>query len=234
MRNLPAQNFRSLIFILPFVFLIASFSHAAPCYGTRMPEKKKIFAGAQTYSIFKRYLENASGKLRSTQHFMLLSYGAYDWLSIDLKIGEGNIKQRPTDSSEIDYLSNFAGGYGLRIKLYDRKKIKAVWGFQHISVHPKSLHFGSREHEAILDDWQFSFLVSRSVFKTTPYLGARWSRLDYIHRFENNKKRVMSDATKSLGLISGIDISITDRIWLNLEGQFLDSEACALSLNFKF
>lgn len=208
--------------------------YASPCYGTTMPERNKFFMGLQTHAIFKRYLENEMGKIRSTQHFLLLSYGAFDWLSIDLKVGTGNIKQNPQNSSEIDYTSNFAGGYGFRIKAYDKNKTKIVFGFQHISIHPKSTHLGDDKHKAILDDWQVSLLASRKFLKLTPYLGARWSRADYIHRNVGDRKRVMSDLTKGIGLIFGVDLLVNERVWLNLEGQIFDSEAFAFSLNYKF
>ena len=163
-----------------------------------------------------------------------MSYGAYDWLSIDLKVGAGSVKQRPTTSAEVDYPANFAGGYGLRLKLYDKENTRAVLGFQHISIHPHSVHLGSVKNMAILDNWQFSFLVSRDIFKITPYLGSRWSRVDYIHRTGPDRKRVMSDRTKSIGLIVGLDIPFAKEAWVNLEGQFLDSEALSLGLNYNF
>lgn len=199
-----------------------------------MPEKKEFTVGLQTHSIFKRYLEDEQGKLRSTQHFLLISYGICDWLSLDLKGGAGNIKQHPVGSDELDYHSGFAGGYGFRLKLYDREKIRMVFGFQHISVHPPAAHLGDTRHEAILDDWQFSFLVSRDIFKVTPYLGTHWSRIDYIHRSSGDRKRVMSDLTKDVGLIVGLDLPVSEKVWFNLEGQFFDSEALAFSVNFSF
>lgn len=208
--------------------------HAAPCYGTKMPRKNEFFTGAQTYTIFKRYLKDDNGKIRSFQNFLLLSYGVYDWLSIDLKGGAGNIKQHPLGSDEADYPTNFAGGYGFRLRVYEEKKVKAVFGFQHISVHPESIHLGDVKHQSVLDDWQFSLLLSREFQKATPYLGARWSRVDYIHWDAGERKRNMSDRTRSIGLIFGADIPLTQRVWLNLEGQVLDSEAVAFSVNYSF
>ncbi|MDD4980509.1 MAG: hypothetical protein PHC54_04460 [Candidatus Omnitrophica bacterium] len=214
-----------------------------------MPEKKEFFTGVQTHTIFKRYLENEYGKVRSFQNFLLLSYGVYDWLSIDLKGGAGNIKQRPTTSDEVDYRTGFAGGYGLRLRLYDKGNLKMVFGFQHISVHPKSTHLGTVKNQAILDDWQASLLVSYDFSrksgippsikqwagkKFTPYLGTRWSRIDYIHTVAGDKKRKMSDRTKSIGLILGLDLPLTQKTWVNLEGQLFDSEAVAFSLNYSF
>jgi len=231
--RLPVAGF-ILLFLLTVHCSLYTVCYAAPCYGTKLPEKKEFFVGAQTHAIFKRYLENEYGKVRSFQNFLLISYGAYDWLSIDLKGGAGNIKQHPVGNDEVDYPSNFAGGYGFRLKFYGDKKIKAVFGFQHISVHPKSVHLGIVKNRAILDDWQVSLLASYGFKRATPYLGTRWSRVDYIHKVADARKRKMSDLTKSNGLIFGLDIPITERIWVNLEGSAFDSESAAFSINTKF
>jgi len=220
-----------------FVILIVCFtvtSHAAPCYGTKMPSPKEFFIGLQAHSVLKRQLEDEYGKLRSMQYFFLISYGVYDWLSIDLKGGAGNIKQRPETGEKIDYSTYLGGGYGFRIRFYNRKNSKMVFGFQHISIHPNTVLIGAAKHKAVLDDWQFSFLVSRDFRKFTPYLGAKWSRLDYIHWVDKNRKRVQSDLTKSIGFIAGVDLPLGDKVWLNFEGQLFDGEAVASSLNFKF
>ncbi len=218
-----------------FIFLfLPLFGYAAPCYGTKTPLKNKFFMGLQTHSLFKRYLEDDYGKVRSTQHLLLLSYGVYDWLSVDLKGGAGNIKQHPVGSDEVDYTSSFTGGYGLRVKFLNQDRIKAVLGFQHISVHPKSSRLGDTRHRAILDDWQWSLLVSYDFKKITPYLGTKWSRVDYIHKIEEDRKRRMSDFTKSIGLVTGFDLPITEKVWLNLEGQWFDGEALAFSVNYSF
>jgi hypothetical protein len=228
---------RFLVFGLSFWIFIFGFwilACAAPCYGTKMPQQKAFFIGAQTHAVFKRYLENEYGKLRSAQHFFLLSYGVFDWLSIDLKAGSGNIKQHPIGSDEVDYTSNFSGGYGLRWKIYERQNIKTVFGFQHISVHPRSTHLGNIKNKAILDDWQTSLLASYDFKKITPYLGTRWSRIDYIHLEADNRKRKMSDFTKDIGLIVGFDMPLNRQVWLNFEGQLFDSEAAAFSVNYSF
>ena len=109
-----------------------------------------------------------------------------------------------------------------------------VFGFQHISVHPKSVDLGEIKNKAILDDWQTSLLVSYEIKKFSPYLGTRWSRVDYIHTVNGERKRRMSDFTKSVGFIYGINIPFTEKIWLNLEGQAFDSDAFAGSINYSF
>jgi hypothetical protein len=225
---------RKLFLALVFFLSLYSLSSAAPSYGTKMPEKNKFFAGFESYSLFKRYLEDGHGKLRSQQQFYGMSYGVFDWLSIDAKAGGGNIRQHPVGSDEIDYPTSFAGGYGFRVRLLDRSNWKMVFGFQHISVHPKSVHLGEEKNSAILDDWQTSLLASYSFKRITPYLGTRWSRVDYIHKVNGERKRWNSDFTKDIGLIYGFDIPISEKIWLNLEGQALDSDAFAASINYSF
>jgi len=207
---------------------------AAPCYGTTMPERKKFFAGFESYSIFKRFQESDLGKVRSQQQFFGISYGVFDWWSIDAKAGGGSIRQRPPDGEEVRYPSSFAGGYGLRFRLLDKNNLKAVFGFHHISTHPKTKHVGSVKNKAILDDWQTSLLLSYNFKRAEPYLGTRWSRVDYIHWQGATRKRVMSDLTKDIGLVAGANIALTERIWLNIEGQAFDSEALAVSLNYHF
>jgi hypothetical protein len=208
--------------------------YAAPCYGTKLPRQKKIFSGLQTHVIKKRHLEHDAGNLRSTQHFLLLSYGILDWLSLDLKGGFGDIKRRPFQGDSLNYPSFLAGGYGLRFRFYDFKNTKMVFGFQHISVHPDTISIGTGKNKAVLDDWQFSLLASTVFKKITPYSGLKWSRTDYIHWVDNQRERVKSDLTESIGLVCGLDFEITEKIWLNLESQVLGSTAFSCSVNYSF
>lgn len=226
-----------LILSFGFAFFFLSFHftcYAAPCYGTKMPARNKFFSGLQYHNIFKRYLEGDNGKMRSQQEFVLVSYGVFDWLSIDLKGGAGDIKQKPPSSPQLNYSQFLGGGYGFRLRLYDKNRVKAVFGFQHISIHPKLLHPQGQKNKAVLDDWQFSALASCDFKKFTPYLGARWSRCDYIHWVDGERNRVKSASGKSAGFIYGCDIAVTDKLWVNLEGQAFDSQAMAVSLNYAF
>lgn len=213
---------------------------AAPCYGPTLPGRNEFIAGGQTYFILRRYLEENHGKVSSQQHFFQLSYGITDWLSLDLKGGAGNIKQHPLTATVIDYSSSFAGGYGLRFRLYEKDNWRIVLGFQHISVHPRKTYIDSQENKAVLDDWQTSLLASYAIGDFKPYLGTKWSRLDYIHRVSGNRKRRMSELDKMFGFVGGCDIPLAfgdgedKKIWLNVEGQAFDGEAVAISLNYKF
>lgn len=215
-------------------FCIVNPCYAAPCYGTKMPEKNQLFAGVQTHSVLNRYLINQNGKMRSLQNFVLFSYGIFDWLCLDLKGGAGNIKQQSPGVERLDYATYLGAGYGFRMRLYDSKKTKTVFGFQHISIHPHKLHVNGIKRKSVLDDWQFSLLISRTFPIITPYIGTKWSRMDYILWTNGERSRIKSDRTRSIGLIVGADIPLGEKVWFNIEGNFFDSEAFSTSLNFRF
>jgi hypothetical protein len=224
---------RSLLCLVIYFFL-TSLSYAAPCYGTKLPGQNQIFAGLQTHSILKRYLADHNGKMSSLQNFVLISYGVIDWFCIDLKGGMGNIKQQSPNAARLDYSAYLGGGYGFRMKFYDNNKTKAVFGFQHISIHPHKVHEGGIKRKSVLDDWQFSLLASRDLPIITPYIGTKWSTVDYIIWTNGDRNRIKSDRTKNIGLVFGANISLGEKVWFNVEGNFFDSESFATSLNFSF
>jgi len=221
-----------LIFLI--IFGVTGSVHAAPAYGTKMPQQQQVYLGGQTHWVDERDLEEGHGDMTSLQHFLLISYGITDWLTLDLKGGAGNTHQTPDGGDEISYPAYMAGGYGFRIRLYEQDAMKAVFGFQHISVHPYSVFVGNVKHKAVIDDWQLSFLGSYALKHFTPYAGARWSRMDYIHWTEDERDRVKSDLDRSFGIITGVDIPVHEKVWINVEGDFVDATAVTASLNFHF
>jgi len=224
----------ALILLLALFLVQVPSLCAAPCYGTKMPLKGEFFSGLEAYQLLERDLEDDQGKIRSTQSFFLISYGIFNWLSLDLKVGVGGLKRYDAADDNIDYSARFDGGYGFRIKLYEKEKVSFVGGFQHISVHPFTVRLNNKKYKAVLDDWQFSLLGSYDFSGIIPYAGTRLSRVDYINWIDNNRKRYMSEPGKCVGLITGADIPVTEKMWLNIEASFFDSEALAVSLNARF
>ncbi|MBF0522328.1 MAG: outer membrane beta-barrel protein [Candidatus Omnitrophica bacterium] len=220
--------------IILFLVLIARQAFAAPAYGTKMPEKGNFFIGGQTHIVQQRELEKDNGKMSSSQNFFLISYGVLDWLSLDLKGGAGNVQLHKTDSEDFNYHSFLAGGYGFRIKYLDQEKLKAVFGFQHISDHPYTIDRDGKKYKAVLDDWQLSTLISYDLHCINPYAGVKLSTMNYINWIDTERNLVKSDSGKSVGLVAGMDIPFNKKIWLNVEGQFVDVKAIAASINFSF
>ena len=216
---------------------VSGLVEAAPAYGTKMPVKNQWFVGGQTHAILKRTLDRNNGEIKSLQYFLLLSYGVTDWFSLDLKGGAGDIEQKPSSGNTIQYPAFMAGGYGFRVRLYERDRKKIVFGFQHISVHPQTVDVTAAhdtKNKAVIDDWQFSFLGSYAFKHFTPYVGGKWSRTDCIHWVNEIRARRKSELDKSLGGIAGFDLPLTHRMWFNVEGQWGDGEAVSGSLNFSF
>ncbi|MBF0532169.1 MAG: hypothetical protein HQL23_03625 [Candidatus Omnitrophica bacterium] len=215
------------------IFCFANPGWSAPAYGTRMPEKGKLAAGLQTYIVSERDLADPNDAMHSRQEFVLLSYGVLDWLSLDLKGGVGNIYESRLSADDITYPTFLGGGYGFRVKFFDDGKTRAVAGFQHISIHPYSVSVDNgKKTKAVLDDWQFSALISHDIGKLTPYAGFKLSRMDEIRWVDTERNRIKSEY--GVGVIAGTDIVLTKRVWLNLETQWVDSVAYAASVNYKF
>jgi len=225
------KGYRKAIFLL---LLVPGSLYAAPCYGPNMPEKGKWEIGAQANILFKRNMEKTHGEFKSSQYFITLSYGIFDWLSLDGKLGAGDIIQKPENEDELGYNVNFAGAYGFRLHLFQNgaKKIRAVAGFQHISVHPDSRDVSGIKNDCIMDDWQASLLFSRDYKRISPYLGFKLSRSDLMHKIAEGKKRKKSEDL--FGLFTGADFYLSDKLRLNLEARFLDESAVSAALIRKF
>jgi hypothetical protein len=198
-----------------------------------MPQRHEFFSGLEGYYI-QRGLEKDQGKVKSLQGFLLISYGLCDWFSLDLKVGSGDIERYDASRDNVDYRLRFDGGYGFRIRLFEKDKARLTGGFQHISVHPFTRKINSKKYKAVLDDWQGSVLASYNFSRFMPYTGIVVSRTDYINWIDNTRKRHMSDKDKPAGLVLGADFNITDKMWLNVETSFFNAKSLAFSLNARF
>jgi len=225
--------FLSVIFILIFSFSHESFS--APIYGTHMPKKKHFICGLEESIIIDRNLDNNEGAVNGRRSFFTLSYGIFPWFSFDGKIGIGDVDWERIGVENLNYSTNFSGGYGFRIKGYENKSlgIKSALGFQHISVHPGARNQNSEKNGVIIDEWQGSLVISKDFKYVTPYLGTRYGSVDFIKWVnEANRKRIKSE--KEFGIIIGLDYWLDDRTKLNLEALFLDGEEVAIGISRDF
>lgn len=227
---------RSFLFIVAvLVLLFCRISYAAPAYGTHMPEKRHWTWGLEADSIIDRNLDNDVGGTSGDRFFVTGSYGIFSWLSFDGKIGIGDVEWDRNGADNLTYSTNFAGAYGFRIKGYENKEegIKCVVGFQHISVHPDAKNQGGTKHEAIVDEWQGSAIISRDIGNFVPYVGGRYGTLDFI-KWENEAHRKRIHSEEYYGVIIGLDYWLNKRTRLNLEGIFLDGEELAVGISYDF
>jgi hypothetical protein len=225
--------------ILLFIGCWTGDAAAAPAYGTRLPSQGQIFGGMQYHRIQERKLDQSGGRFESSQYFALLSYGIVDWVSLDLKGGMGDTDWRADGFDELRLPTWLTGGYGVRVKLFETEsqKMKFVFGFQHISVHPKSRDIRSDPRgprfKTVIDDWQFSLLGSSAVGDSvTVYGGGKWDRMDLITWTEGDRKRFKPK--HQWGVVVGCDLDITRRMWLNMEANLGDGEAFSLGIHASF
>ncbi len=226
---------RKVFVVLGCFLLSATVAWGAPAYGTKMPEKNKFFGGFQHYEIFSRDLNKDHGNMQSRQDHILLSYGVTDWFTLDLKASFGTIVHEDGDGTKIKYNHRlWGGGYGFRVRLYESGPVKVVGGFQHISIHPRTVKGNGVKHNAILDDWQGSALVSYALKAFTPYTGVRYGSTDYLYRLNNDADRIFVGEDRRYDAVLGVDIPFGEKVWANIEGAFGAGEALAASINFKF
>ncbi|MFA5388170.1 MAG: hypothetical protein WC312_00245 [Candidatus Omnitrophota bacterium] len=224
-----------LFFVINLMVVCQAVSFAAPCYGTHMPEKKHWVWGVQADMLLDRNLDNSEGGVSGNRYFITGSYALFDWLSLDGKIGVGNVRWENSDPGNLAFDTGFAGAYGFRVKLYDDKDsgLKAVAGFQHISVHPHAASVASDNYKAIVDEWQGSLLVSRRIGRFEPYSGPRYGSLDFI-KWVNDHDRQRIKSEKKVGIVAGVDYIITRNIRLNVETAFFDGEKVSLAVSRDF
>jgi len=223
-----------MVVILFFSF--SPLSHAAPVYGTDLPEGRHWRCGLEGDFIIDRDLDNDEGGTNGSRYFFTLSYGIFSWFSFDGKIGVGDVEwDRGAKGDDLTYSTDFAGGYGFRLKGYENEEwgIKGVAGFQHISVHPDAKNQGATKHETIIDEWQGSVVVSKDAGSVVPYVGARYGSLDFI-KWENEAHRKRIQSENYYGVIVGVDYHLDERTKINLEYSFLDAEEFAIGFTYDF
>lgn len=229
MRNITAHGLIVALLVIPCSL------YAAPTDGTDIPYKGKYITGYQNNAIFKHDLGNSYGNVKSDQHYYILSYGAFDWLTLDGKIGFGNVREKGGVHPKVDHNYGLAGGYGFRLRVLDddKNKVRIVTGFQHTSTHPASRNLNGDKREAIYEDWQVSLVSSKGVGVFTPFAGAKLSYGNLIQR-TNEIDRKNRPPAYYAGVVFGCHVKITKDISVNVESHFIDETSLSSSICYKF
>ncbi len=217
------------------LILAPIYAYAAPTYGTEMPEKGRISEGYQYNAIFDHRLNASYGRMVSVQHFFDISYGVYDWLSLDGKAGAGDLIQEGGEHPRVYYGYGFAGGYGLRLlALNDLKnKVKVAVGLHHISVHPVDGSVEGDRYESLLDEWQCSIISSKRIGRFIPFLGGKASRSDLVYKV-NKIDRKRRPPRYCLGVVAGCEVILNEVMSVRAEGHFIDETSLSAGVYYKF
>jgi hypothetical protein len=228
------RNIKVYGLILVLLFTAYSLS-AAPTDGTNIPHKGKYVTGYQNNSIFKHDLSNSYGNVRSLQNYYTLSYGVFDWLTLDGKIGFGNLREKGGTQAKVEHNYGFAGGYGFRLRVMDdaANKVRVVTGFQHTSTHPPDRNLSGDKRMAIYEDWQLSLVSSKDVGVFTPFAGAKLSYGNLIQK-TNDIDRKNRPPRYYAGVVIGCDIKLTKNTFISLEGHFIDETSLSSGIRYTF
>ena len=228
------RNIKIYVLIVAILFTACSI-FAAPTDGTNIPYKGKYITGYQNNSIFKHDLGETYGNVRSFQNYYTLSYGVFDWLTLDGKIGFGNVREKGGNRPEIQHNYGFAGGYGFRLRVMDDavNKVRVVTGFQHTSTHPADRNLDGNKHMAIYEDWQLSLVSSKDIGMITPFAGAKISYGNLIQK-TNDIDRKNRPPKYYGGVILGCDVKLTKNTYLSVEGHFIDETSLSAGAYYKF
>ncbi len=220
------RRFLVICISISFLFLTKPVSSAPTC-GTIMPQSRKFQYGAAVNSIFKYKMNNSVDRVnvKSNQVFFTLSYGIFDRLCFDGKIGTGDIRGDKTSNINLDYNASWGGGYGFRVKAYEDeiKKIKIIYGVHHISIHPSSEEVNSVKYKSILDDNQIDAIISKEYDFGIPYIGCKVSKSRLLRR-DNSESSSMHSKVKA-GLVLGYDVKTNEDTYLNIETRLIDETA---------
>jgi len=216
--------------------LLAAYSlYAAPTDGTKIPYKGKYATGYQNNIIFKHDLAGNYGNVKSDQHYYTLSYGVFDWLTLDGKIGFGNVREKGGDHPKVMHNYGFAGGYGFRLRVLDddKNKVRVVTGFQHTSTHPASRNLNGDKREAIYEDWQVSLTASKDIGRISAFAGTKLSYGNLIQR-TNEIDRKNRPPAYYAGLVLGCDIKLTKNTHVSVESHFIDETSLSSGIYYMF
>lgn len=217
------------------LLLLPAVCYAAPIYGPDMPKRGQWYIGFETNLVFERDMHKGLGEAESNQYFYNTSYGVYDWLSFDGKLGVGDTEFDTVETGHLDFDSGFAGAYGLRFRIYndESKKVKAIFGFQHISAHPPHETVNDVKYTAIWDEWQFSLLISKAYGRFEPYLGLKASQLYLIRKDNVEKSWSWNGSEDHFGVVLGSHIDLSENLYINVDGRFIDENAFSTALTYK-
>ncbi|MBI4336151.1 MAG: hypothetical protein HY589_05795 [Candidatus Omnitrophica bacterium] len=200
-----------------------------------MPRRGQWYIGFEGNAVFEREMNKNLGEAETNQYFYNASYGLYDWLSFDGKLGAGDLEFDTRETGRLDYSSGFSGAYGLRFKIYDDEagRLRAIFGFHHISAHPPGEKVNEVKYTAIWDEWQISLLLAKGVGRLNPYFGVKASQVFLIRRDSLQSDWSWNGAKDHFGVITGSNINLLKNWYLNLEARFIDETALSAALSYK-
>jgi hypothetical protein len=222
--------------VTAFLLLMPTLSYAMPTDGPVLPSRGKWKIGAQANFLLEKQMKRPKGDVESEQYFSTLSYAPFDWLSLDFRLGAGNIKFKEYNADTISYNTAFAGGYGFRARLTEPDKYitDILYAFGHISIHPDPRTVNGLKNEIALDDWQMSLICAKRFNFLYPYAAIKYSKVTLNRITSQRRDRKRAGSVDRVGLALGADLILCENLVANIEGRFFDEEGMNITLSWRF
>ena len=172
-------------------------------------------------------------------------YGLTDWLSVYGKIGGAFIevddpsitKKGDNPSTKNSFGGNLLTSLQVKTRLFEHKRTGVEWDGSLQYVDMRAGHNG--KNEGRWHEWQFATSLARAFGRIKPYLGAKFSVVDFAYKVREEGVLLRHDKYEEdhpLGFFVGTDVSLGQHedVILNVETGYVDGADIAVSLAYLF
>jgi len=206
-------------------------------------KKRQWAMGAGGGALLARKMKgDADVAVYQLGHFR--GYGLTDWLSIYGKIGGASIKvddpsiKRPTDSSTTHRFGlNVLSSVQLKGRIWQNAKQDWEWdgSVQYVDIRKRH----TNRNEGRWHDWQFATSVAKSFGKLKPYLGVKYSMVNFTFKVRDQGTLIQQGKYKEdgpVGLFFGTDCYLGEEedVVVNVESAYLDGAEVTVSVAHTF
>ena len=212
--------------------------YAASIGGAETQGKEKVGVGIDQEFVFGRDLKYQSGleglgneiEIKNISRTMAkISYGLLDNLDIYTKLGTADVKIKgPAFTAKTD--NAFVWAIGAK-GTYELTKDWFLGANVEYLRHRHSANFNFNGNDwdgkLLFQEWQVAPYIAKKIGNFTPYLGGSYSDLRV-------KGDVKLKADDNFGMFVGSSYKINDRLFLNMEGRFINERAISFGATYKF
>jgi hypothetical protein len=170
------------------------------------------------------------------EHFR--GYGLTDWLSIYAKVGWAYLRVEDGTSLDgaNDFGSNLLLGAQLKSRLWQNAKKNWEWNgsIQYLWVgapHRRNKNQGEWQ------EWQVATTTARAFGRLKPYVGVKYSLVDFDFKVRKSGETIQSGTYKQegrVGPVLGTDYLVGEDVIVNVESAYIDGAEVTVAVAHAF
>lgn len=223
--------------------IVAGQSYAA------MPFSKFQIGGSAEFVMDKK-LEPDSGskklKFEGSRFLFKPTVSPFENVDLYAKVGLGKDKLENSNKDvKMESDTGPAYGGGLRANLlnwtdsgfrlgFDAQYLRFDAGVDNVNISSTNYTSGG---DFTVDQWQLSLYLVKELFRVTFFAGGDYAnstvKYDY-NTSANQTGNAKGENDKTLGVLTGLNIQVTDKVTFFAEGHFIDETSVAMGLNARF